>query len=76
MIYYDWQTTTTTAKEVSSMQMNMMENYDQDPKLLEKFGRNLIEEVKKDVSILSLVEMMRLDVSLKYYLEKQKTTLY
>ena len=29
------------------MQMNMMENYDQDPKLLEKFGRNLIEEVKK-----------------------------
>ena len=29
------------------MQMNMMENYDQDPKLLEKFGRNLVEEVKK-----------------------------
>mgnify|MGYP003776497217 FL=1 len=29
------------------MQMNMMENYDQDPKLLEKFGRNLIDEVKK-----------------------------
>lgn len=27
--------------------MNMMENYDQDPKLLEKFGRNLIDEVKK-----------------------------
>ena len=29
------------------MQMNMMENYDKDPKLLEKFGRNLVDEVKK-----------------------------
>ncbi|HBD74413.1 MAG TPA: ATP-dependent chaperone ClpB, partial [Acholeplasmataceae bacterium] len=29
------------------MQMNIMENYDKDPKLLEKFGRNLVDEVKK-----------------------------
>jgi ATP-dependent Clp protease ATP-binding subunit ClpB len=29
------------------MQMHMMEDYNSDPKLLEKFGRNLVEEVKK-----------------------------
>jgi ATP-dependent Clp protease ATP-binding subunit ClpB len=29
------------------MQMNMQEDYNNDPKLLEKFGRNLVEEVKK-----------------------------
>lgn len=29
------------------MQMNMMEDYNSDPKLLEKFGRNLVEQVKQ-----------------------------
>lgn len=47
MIYLYWQLISKTAKGGFLMQMNMMENYDKDPKLLEKFGRNLVDEVKK-----------------------------
>lgn len=39
--------------------MQGMENYSQDKKILEKFGRDIVEEVKKGKSILLLVEMMR-----------------
>ncbi len=46
------------------MNFTQMEDYNNDPKVLEKFGRNIVDEVKKGkIDTLSSVEKMKSDVS-------------
>ena len=48
------------------MQMEQMPDYENDKDVLQKFGRNINEEVKKGKMIPSSVVMRKLEKSLKY----------